>query len=168
MANAQSILATDLYVNGQLSAKSFTPPAGSITDASIAAAAGIQATKVQREYAQRYVQASGTTAFAETRAVHAVFGATGTLISFQAGSVTICSGNATITLSLKKNGTTVANTTITLNSNSAAYGTATPGGFVAVATVSGDIWELAIAVAAGTGVLGLGVYGVLGFREDPF
>lgn len=56
-----------------------------------------------------------------TQVIHVVKGATGTIISFCAGSVTPCAGAATCTLDLKKNGTTVLSAVITLNNTHSAY-----------------------------------------------
>jgi hypothetical protein len=47
----------DVVITGQLAPKSLTIPAGTVTDAGIAAAAGVQASKLQHRFLKDYSNA---------------------------------------------------------------------------------------------------------------
>lgn len=71
----------DLVVTGALAAGSMIIPASSIADSQVSPTAGIQAAKLQHQHAINYSQASGTSVVTETRVVHTVQGATGTVLA---------------------------------------------------------------------------------------
>jgi hypothetical protein len=81
--------------------------AGSAEVDGVAAGAAIAATKLEHQYILTYAQGSATTAAAATQVIHTVYGATGDIIDFKAGSVVACTGDAAITVDLKVNGTSV-------------------------------------------------------------
>ena len=86
---ALSVLEGDIYVNGSLVAKTFTAPTSSVSNDAIQASAGISASKLQHQYEPVYSQDSTTDAVVERRVIHIVKGATGSIVSFAAGSVSI-------------------------------------------------------------------------------
>jgi hypothetical protein len=88
-----------------------------------------------------------------------VHGASATINSFKAGSVTACVGAATITVDLKKNGTSVLSAPITLNSSSTAY-VVQSGTVTTTSLVAGDVLEVVVTATAGGGTLGNGVFAV--------
>lgn len=156
---------SDVYIAGNLRSQTMSIPNGTLVDAAVNAAAGIAATKLEHQYNIAYAQASGATAAAESRVLTTCYGATGDIISFKAGSVAPCAGNATVTVDLTKNGTSVLSAAITLDSANTAR--VVEAGTISTATmVAGDVLEAVIAVNAGTGTLALGVFGQLITRED--
>ncbi len=153
----------DLQVTGNLSSGSMTIADSAVTNAKVAAAAGIEASKLQHQYIQKYSQPN-TTATAVTQAVHVATGA-GVVESFAAGSIAACTGDATITVDLKKNGTTMLTAVITLDSANTAYvaeaGAISGGGTYA----AGDVLTIVVTVNAGTGALATGLFAAACLRE---
>ena len=161
---AQSRFEGDAYFAGNLGAKTFSPPAGSITNAAVAALAGIDSTKLEHQHRVGWSQAN-VTAAAETRVVYVCYGTAGTILDFRAGSIAKAVGDSTVTVDLRKNGTTVLSSVITLDSGNTnrvvEAGTISSGTLVA-----GDLLEVVIAVSAGTGTLATGVYAQAVINED--
>lgn len=121
-------------------------------------------TNQQQKIAKHYSQ-SGTIASA-TVPIHVVHGTTGGAIAIKAGSISACTGPATVTIDLKKNGTTVLTGVITLdNGNTARVMEA--GTLVASPTnAAGDFYELVITATASSGTLGTGLMVAVWFYED--
>jgi len=168
---AQTVLPSDLYVAGALTSQTFSPPAGSISDAAVAApsppSAAVKATKLQQQYEPTYKQASATTAVSDQQVLHVVRGTTATIIDYEAGCVVANIGAATVTVDLLVNGTTVLSSTISLSSSQTAYQVVTAAGFTSTAMVAGNVLETKITATAGGGTLGKGVFVSLRLREDP-
>ena len=156
----------DAFIAGNLSARSMNIPSGTVVDADVAATADFAATKLEHQHQKVYAQESATPAAAEDRVVHAVYGSTGSIIAFEAGSVVACVGDSTITIDLHKNSSSILTTPIVLDSSNSAY---TPeAGTIDTATlVDGDVLEVVITVSAGTGTLGKGLFASVIIREDP-
>lgn len=173
MANtAQNTVGGDLYVSGALSCGSLTPPANSVTDAAVATGASgskVSATKLQHQHLKLYAQASGTTASTESRVIHYVYGAVGTLVSLKAGNVVAPIGAATVTVNLKKNGSSIltGGTAITLDNTTTAYTGIVSGTFSSAALAAGDVLEFVFTATAGGGTLPTGVWAEVILREDP-
>ena len=155
----------DLHIKGTLSADNFTPPAGSIGNEAWKQGDYLSGLKSQHGLRQLYQQESGTTAAAETRVIHAAI-ASGKLMQFEAGAVTANQGDATVTVDLLKNGSSVLSSAIQLSSSEANRE-------LVEATISddaiadGDVFEVDVTVSAGTGTLAKGVFANLIGREDP-
>lgn len=162
---ASNRLDGDLYVVGDINSRTRTYPAGSISDAAIAAGAAIAATKQVQQHVLAYAQDSGATAADEERVIHVVYGAAGTSIAFEAGCVVTNDGECTITIDLLKNGTTVLTVAPVITSSHSAYELVT-GTIGTTALVDGDVLEITIATA-GTNTVGLGPFCSLVLREDP-
>lgn len=162
---AQTILPTDLYVNGALGAKSFTPPTGCILDASIVAFAGVQASKLQHQYEKQYEQESATNAVSESRVVHVVRGATCTITEFVAGAVVVLGSGDTCTVDCKKNGTSILSAAISLLSTDTAR-VAKAGTVTTTSGVAGDVFEVTVTYTHSTGTAPKGVFAELNLRED--
>ena len=155
---------SDVYIAGDLSARSVSLPNATVTNAMVAASAGIAASKLQHQHRVHFSQAN-VTAAAETRVIYRCYGATGTLLQFAAGSIAACTGNATVTVDLKKNGTTVLSSVITLdNGNSARVAEA--GTLNVTALAVGDVLEVVVAVNAGSGSLGTGLFAAVTLQEE--
>lgn len=155
MSNGRLTLdSVDVHVGGALTAQSFTPPASSVSNASVQAAADIDASKLKHRYAPVEAQANGTNNVAKTIVRHRVVGATGTVTAFRAGNRTAASGGDSTTVDLKKNGSSILTGVITLN---AAAGTTTQNGTISSGSVvAGDLLEVVVALS-GTNV-GQGVW----------
>lgn len=159
-----SRLTGDTYVDGTLKARAMDIPAGTIIDSDVSASAGISASKLQHQYQPTWSQPN-TTATAETRVLHRVFGATGTVSGFKAATIAACIGDSTITVDLKKNGSSILSAPIVLdNANTARVAEA--GTISTPSVVAGDELEVVITVSAGTGTLGTGLSVSLKVRED--
>jgi hypothetical protein len=160
-----SRVAGDEFVAGTLSANAMKIPAGTITDAAVAAGASIVATKIQHQYDITYAQPN-TTASTETRVVHKVYGATATVVEFDAGLIAACTTGATVTVDLKKNGTSILSSVITIDHTIAALATVAAA-IASASLVTGDVLEEVITATAGGGTLGTGFFSNLVLREDP-
>lgn len=140
-------------------------PAGGIRDADVAATAGIAHTKLEHQRVVTYGQ-NGTAA-AATVPIHCVYGATGDVLSVKAGSIAKCTGDSTISVDVKKNGTTILAAPIVLDVGNTAR-VAEAGTLVASPTLAaGDLLEAVIAVTAGTSnALGTGLWVTVALNED--
>lgn len=138
---------------------------GSLGDAALSAVSPAGVAKTRHQYIQRLSQVGGTAASAETRVVHVAKSA-GNATGFKAGSIAAAVGDSTVTVDLRKNGTTVLSAVITLDNTNSAY-TPEAGSINTAAYSAGDVFTVVIAVSAGTGTLPQGVYGVASFDELP-
>lgn len=161
---AQSRHEGDFYVAGALTCKTFTPPAGSVTNTSVKADAGIESTKLQHRF-QQVVAQPNTAAADETRVAHVVYGASGTIVAFSAGSLAKAVGDATCTVDLKKNGTSVLSAPITLDSGNTNR-VAEAGTVTSTSLVAGDVLEVVIDGTIGTGTLPTGVFAQVTLTES--
>ena len=148
---------SDVYVNGNLNSLTMSIPAGTITNTAVNAAADIAATKLEHRSKILYAQESATNAADESRVVYCCYGATGTIIAFEAGSVVVATGNATCTVDLKKNGTSVLSAPITLDSTNTIM-VAEAGTVTTTAIADGNVLEVVIDGTAGTGALAKGIF----------
>ena len=96
-------------------------PASTITDTHISAGAGVDASKLEHRFEKTISQKLAVDAASEAHVAHAVYGTTGTLLAFRAGAVTPAGSATSVAVDLKKNGTTVLSSTITLNNTQSAY-----------------------------------------------
>lgn len=160
-----SAINDDLHVNGTLSALVFKAPVGSITDAAVIGAAGIQYTKLQQRRTVQHSQPN-TSATSETKVAGAVVGATGTLVAIQAGCIGPCVGSDTVTIDVRVNGVSVLTGVITLNSSQAAYALVS-GSFATTALTMGNVLTIVVTPNHTTGTLGTGVFAILTWAEDP-
>jgi hypothetical protein len=155
----------DMYVDGNLAAKSMTLPAAAVGNAQVKADDPIARDKLVHEFRRGYAAESATTAAAGAHAVHVAAGA-GTVLAFRAGCVVANIGNAWVKFDLKKNGATVLTALVETNSGNAAY--AIVAGTIDGAKdeyVDGDVFEVVITVNAGTGTLGKGAFAEVVFEE---
>lgn len=167
MANQLTIFNGDLAVNGYLRANTFALPANSVSDGSVIAASGIQASKLQHQHQAIYCGGdSNTTAVTNRQVIHVVIGATGTIVAFAAGSVVANIGAATVSIRLKKNGSNIDTAALVLDSGNTAFILESAAGFTSTSLVVGDVLEVDITATAGGGTLAKGVFAVLTIRED--
>lgn len=137
-------------------------PASSVTNAAVAAAAGIDASKLEHRHRPLYTQPN-TTATSVTQVIY-VAKAAGTVNSFRAGSIAACAGAATITVDLKKNGSTILSAVITLDSSNSNY-VPEAGTVNTAAYVADDVFTIVTVATAGGGTIGTGFYCIPEFEE---
>ena len=130
----------DLIVSGQLSAQNMSLPASSVGDTQFKSADPLTAAKQQHQHRANYAQESGTTSATEARVMHVVKGATGSVVQFEAGSVTVCVGAATIVVDLLNNGVSILSAPITLDSGNSVR-VAEAGTIASAAVVDGDVLD---------------------------
>lgn len=155
----------DCFFAGNVSfGGSVVMPDGAVGDAEIEAFAGVAQTKLEHQHRSGLGQPN-TTATSETRVVATIYGTSGTLLSFKAGSIAPCSGAATITVDLKKNGASVLSAVITLDSANTAR-VAESGSFSSTTLAAGDVLEVVVTATAGGGTLGTGLFAEVRWAED--
>jgi hypothetical protein len=161
---SDATISGNLVVNGQLVVTGqMYLPASTVTAANIVAAAGIEATKLQHQYEPLYAQ-SGT-ASAVTIPLHRVRGSTATVVAVVAGSIAAAVGDSTVTIDVRKNGTTILSGAIVLdNGNAARVGEA--GTVTVTGGVAGDLYEIVVTTSIGTGTLPTGLFVQAVIRED--
>lgn len=169
---AQDLINNDLHVNGALTAKQFTAPTGSITNTSIAASAGIAATKVEHQFDLSLAQVPGTAVVAETRDIRAVHGATAEVVAFKAGITgAIATGaDRTVTIDLHKGNSgsafaTILTAPIVLD-NTNTLRTLETAAIASPDLVVGDILRFVVTVAGAAGSQGQGLIISCTIRED--
>lgn len=123
----------------------------------------LAAIRQQHQYLRSFAQAHGVAGAAERRAVHVARGA-GTLETVRAGLSVVAAGDSTHSVDVLKNGVSVLSGPASLTSAQAAYAKVT-GVVTSAAYAIGDVFEVVVAVAAGTGTLGQGLFVDLAFRE---
>lgn len=160
-----TIVQGDVIQKGRFIPDSITMPADSILDAAIQAGANVSADKVEARVYAGWSQPNST-ATAETRSLFVAKRA-GTVTDVLAGSIAKAVGDSTVTVDVKKNGSTILSSTIVLdNANTNRVGEAGTLNGSLVDFVAGDWFETSIAISAGTGTLPTGVFVQLEARQD--
>ena len=95
-----------------------TVPSGSFDDADVAANAAIAASKLGHRFHAPFSQPN-TAATSETKAFYVAMGA-GTVLDVDCGSIAAAIGNSTVTIDVKKNGTTILSGVVTLERHGAS------------------------------------------------
>lgn len=157
-----NIIDSATHFQGSATFASMVPSAGCVLDSHVGAGASIATSKLVHKHRKSYGQ-SGTAASA-TIPIHVAIGATLTIVAIKAGSIAACTGNATITVDLKKNGTTCLTGVITLDSANSAR-VVESGTLSVTSGVAGDFFELVIVATVGTGALGTGLLVEVEFDE---
>jgi hypothetical protein len=151
----------DLYISGILRPAGLIPPVLSVPDSAIAlpgaGVSGVQASKLNHRQHVRHNQAEGAAVVTETRLVWITSGAAGNLNSFKAQLKVANIGAATVTVDLKKNGSSVLSAPISFSSADAALAIKTATVTTAASAVN-DYYEEVITATAGGGTLGQGLY----------
>lgn len=166
MAETTSIVGGNLLVRGQLVPQGgMVIPAASIGNTQVGTTDPIAADKLQHQLQPCYVTGSATTAAAATQAVHVVRGVSGTLVGFDLGSIVANIGDSTVTVDLKRNGTSLLTAAVTLTSAHAAR-EVVAATLLTTALAADDVLEVVVTVSAGTGTLAKGVFARVTLRED--
>jgi hypothetical protein len=152
-----------LHVEGRITSKYLTAPDESINNAAIASDADIDATKLEQRRPLSYSKAG--TAASETYVLHRVSGLTARNLTLFAGSVAIAVGGATVTVDIKKNGTSVlTGGPVTFNSSNVAYIGVDLAPTTTTAVV-GDVFTAVIVATAGGGTIPTGFF-ISGFIDE--
>ena len=139
-------------------------PNSSFGNAQIGTTNPIEVTKLKHQYVKGWGQAHGTASTDERRVIH-VARAAGTVAAVEAGVVVAAAGDSTVTVDVRKNGTTILSAPISLDNGDAAF--AEVAGVVSVADyVAGDVFEVVIDATVGTGTLPQGVYASVSFKNE--
>jgi len=161
---AKSRMGGDVHVVGTLSAATLSVPAGTVVNADVNAGAAIAATKLEHQHHATYAQSGNSVD--ETKVIHTVWGATCTLVGFEAGSIGIHAGADACTIDLEKDGVSVLAAPITLDSGNVAY-TPEAATINTTAGLDSDVYSVVQNFTTGGGTPATGVYATLTFREDP-
>lgn len=162
---------SDLIVNGNFAANGMTIPAGAVTDSCVAANAQISSSKL-RPHKTVTVELFGpaTSVASVTKWILMIKGATSALLDFQCAVAVAGSAGAglTCTVDLQRSTTaggfaTVLSSTVDMKTTLAR--TATAGTITTPAGVAGDIYEVIVTAAAGSGTLPQGLTVSLRFDE---
>jgi hypothetical protein len=165
-----SQLEGNTHVNGRLSARSMLIPAGTITNAMVAAGAAIEAAKLEHQHQVPYSQGGAATAVADRRMIHRVYGATGSVLKFSASAVVKMtdggSDDFSVTIDLKKNGSSILTTPIVLDKSTLTANYLDVDGMLSASSLAaGDVLEVTVAVAGSVGTQAIGVYANTVLRE---
>jgi hypothetical protein len=153
----------DLDITGNLTVGSIDIPAASIGDDEISPTAAIAASKqVHRVYAK--YQQSGT-AVTATALLHTAYAA-GTALAVAITTLTVAVGAATVTIDVKKNGTTILSGIVTLDTGNVAY-VAETGTISVPSYATGDTYSAVVVATAGGGTLPTGLLVELILNENP-
>lgn len=173
MPTAASRLEGDVYVNGNLQAKTLTLPSGTVTNAMVASGAAIAQTKLIGEYRQVYRQVAGTAIVAAAKwEFDIIRGATATVLQFAAAITdTLPSGDHAVTVDLHKGNAggafaSILTAPITLDSGNALR-TAVAATIATAALVADDILRVVVAVSGASGAQGEGLVVAMTLSEDP-
>jgi hypothetical protein len=156
----------DVVITGNLLVGSMNVPIGSVSNAQVAAAAGIDASKLMHKHPITYSQNHGTAVAAQRRVVY-VADAAGNLDSVVAGVSVAAIGDSTMTVKVKKNGVDFLASSIVLDNGDAAFASVAGAFSSSGAYVAGDVIEVDVTVSAGTGTLGQGLFVQIFAIEAP-
>lgn len=164
-----SRIGEDLHVAGGFSCESMAIPSSTVTDDDVVAATGIAASKLEQQHILHHSQESDTKTAAMAHTIHTVYGVAGTIQGFQAGSTTLCTGAAEITVDLVLNraGTTVSclAAVITLDTGNTVYVPETAT-VTTTALLADDTLEVVYTSADDGDAAGKGGFASLILRED--
>lgn len=155
----------DIRIVGTLVPDDIVLPDSCVTSGKVEAAANISADKLESRIYVSHAQANSA-ATAETRSLFVAI-RDGIVNSVKAGSIAAAIGDSTTTIDVKKNGTSILSSTITLNNSNTAR-TAVSGTINGAQDdlVAGDWLEVVITISAGTGTLPTGVFVQLEIDQD--
>lgn len=163
---ADNTMKGSTYVDGNLSCKQFTPPTGSIGNNAIAVD-GLDRNKLDHEHQVVYSQESSIAVvtkrfpvwFAQAAAV---------IVNVRASTTNVaCTGNATITIQIKKNGTNILSADLVLDSGNTVRVPEAAAGFTSTALAQNDHLEVDVTANAGTGALGQGLLVIVTLEMGP-
>jgi len=162
----------DLVVSGTLTPGGFNPPAVSIGNAAIKAAAGIEATKLEHQYSLNYRQDDGAAVVAAIVPLTTIRGVAAEVVDIEVVCIDAPSGgDLTFTVDLGKSNAAIP-APATILTTPRTYPNATPDATVLVGSIdtaalaAGDTLVLTVAVSGSTGTQGQGLVVTVTVRED--
>lgn len=166
-----SLIEGDLRVSGQLTAGTLKPSAGSVTNASVDAAADIAATKLEHRHQFTYRQKTGTAIVSATEDVYTVHGVTGEVVAVDVVATTApTGGDKAFTVDVQKGNQSTAFATVLTGvvtvDNSKADRQVVAGSLVgSPSTADGDTLRVVVAASGATGTQGQGLVVTITVRE---
>jgi len=170
---ALSTINGDVHVNGTLSSKIMNPPANSVGNSAVKAAAAIAASKLEHQwnhFEEVYVEGTTIVALA-SRMIHTVTGVTGEVVAIEGWITTQATGaDRTVTVDLEKSTAggafaTILSTTVDIT-NSTTIRTAVAGILSDGNLVVGDMLRLVVTVAGSASAQAAGLFVSVVLRED--
>lgn len=167
----------NLRLKGKLVCGSIALPEESVTDAAVATAAGIQASKLQHQRAVSHRQLTGTAVVSQTEDLYVVRGRTGLLLSLDVVVTTAPVGTGApgtdrkLTVDVQKGNqgagfATLLTAPVTID-NTIAARQVVAGSLVAnPALADGDTIRVVVTVSGTTGTQAQGLVATLNVRED--
>lgn len=116
-----SVLEGDYRIEGNLSVTgSFGLPASTVTDAKVAPGAEIASEKLEHRIHALYSDIIGVDVATSGRVLYVCYSSVGVILKAFAGSVVAAGAATTVTVDIKKNGTTILTTPIVLDNTNTA------------------------------------------------
>lgn len=171
MANSISYNA-DVVVNGHLSCRTFTPPAGCVTNASIVSGAKVAADKLVHQHALRYVQAGGSDVVSATVPIHTCRN-TAEVIAVEVVPITAPSGgDKQYTVDVQAGNASSAfasilSAVVDVDAAGAADRTVQVGTISDDDLADGDTVQVVVTASGSTGSQGQGLIVTVWVREEP-
>jgi hypothetical protein len=152
------MIPTDCFVNGRLSARTFTAPDGSITDNAVQSLANISASKLEHQHEPPVVLSNHATAVVVQRVpVYKCRGVTAVVHRFAISASVPPTGGGSVTVDLLKNGVSILSAPVVLDDTVAAY-----VDVVAIITssdlVQGDQLDVSVTAVAATAPKGVAAW----------
>lgn len=169
---ALTVIESDAFVKGTLSAQTLSIPASTIKNADVASDAAIEAAKLEHQYAIRYSQADGSDVVAVIVPVHIVRGNTATIKDIEVVCVDAPSGgDKALAVDLKKANEGSPAPASVLSSAIAYSATQSdcevePGTISSASLADGDTLLVVVTVSGSTGTQGQGLVVTVTIRED--
>jgi hypothetical protein len=152
----EQMIKGDSHVTGTITCGGFVPPPGSITNAAIQAAAGIDTTKVDHRHAITYQQAPGTAIVAATHDAH-ICRANGVVLALEAAitGAIATGGDRTVDVDVQLGNAAAGFATILTGTvqftNSSTLRAVVSGTVASDDLADGDILRIVITVAGAAG-----------------
>jgi len=165
---AQSKHIGDLYVDGTLTPKGLIPPDDCLGDDAWPLGDPLDAEKQVQRHNLLHSQGVAVDAADEAVVLYRCNSADGAaIVKLAAGIVTAAAGAATVTVDLKKNGSTILSAVITIDNSIAAYEAVEPAGYTSTALIEDDVLTIHIDETIGGGTRPKGVWVELIVDEQP-
>lgn len=162
----------DTFITGNLSAKTFTAPTGSITDDGIAGAAAIAASKLQHQHTLDYSQADASDVVSEVKQIYIVRGVDATALDIQVVVKTPpTGGDKKFTVDVKRSNqaapslVSILSAPIVIDTSVSAF-EIKAGTFSPASLIAGDVLTIEVVASGSTGSQGQGVTVTTNIRED--
>lgn len=167
-----NIVPGNLQVGGQLTAGSMTAPDNSVADAAVQTPTdmddAIDANKVKHENVRTWTDHE-LEIDEESVAKEGYMwcaSAAGTIVSIAMGSVVVATGDNTLTIDVKKNGTTILSSTVVLDSSNTNY--IVEDGTLSVTTfVDGDVFTVHLTLGGSSGAHAKGAFIRMVVQHSP-